>query len=146
MATEVCGVDCKLYHNTGSYGSPTWNEVPNCRDVTPDLTKTKADFSSRGSRFKRYRGGLIDVNIQFSMIWDATDTDMEIFRDMFLNSTEKEVAVSDGAIATAGNEYLRAICECFKFTRNEPLDDAVTVDIELAPAPDTNAPSWATAS
>ena len=28
------GLNAKLYRNTGSYASPTWNEIGNVKDVT----------------------------------------------------------------------------------------------------------------
>ena len=43
------GLKAKLYRNTGSYGSPTWNEVKNVKDVTLTIEKGEADVSTRGN-------------------------------------------------------------------------------------------------
>ena len=43
------GLHAKLYRNTGSGGTPAWNEIPNVRDVTLNLETGEADVSTRGN-------------------------------------------------------------------------------------------------
>lgn len=138
------GGDCKLYINTGSWASPTWTEVTNVRDLTMSLSKTLADASRRVSAWKQYVSGQKDTRITFQMVWDDEDTNFQLFLDAYNNDTTVECLVISGAYNVAGTEGLRAVFEIANCQRNEPLDDVVTAEIELAPAYDANGPVWYT--
>lgn len=139
------GLDCKLYINTDeSYVSPVWSELTNCRDVTLTLEKNDADVTTRGNNgWRAVVGVLKDATIEFEMVWDTEDANFEIIRDAFLNDDSVEVAAMDGAIEDPGSEGFRAECTVTTFSRNEPLEEAVTVSVTLRPtyAPD-NPPQW----
>ena len=144
---SVLGLDCKAYRNTGLYGSPTWNEVPNIRDLTIPMEKTKADVSSRNSKYRMSRGTLRDINITFSMVWDNADADFTALRDAWLNDTSIDMVFLDGAVGTAGSQGPRAYYEVIKFERTENLEEAAMVNVELAPTHNlTNPPTWFTAA
>ena len=137
------GMDAKLYRNTGSYGSPTWNEMPNCKDVTLNLEAGEADVTTRGNNgWRATVATLKDASIEFEMVWDSADLDFEAIRDAFLNKTAIELAVMDGDITVVGNQGLRASCMVTNFTRNEPLEEAISVSVTVKPTYATNAPSW----
>jgi len=51
------GLDARLYRNTGSYASPTWNFVQNVKDLTLNLEVGEADVSTRGT------GGLASYSL-----------------------------------------------------------------------------------
>ena len=139
------GMDAKLYRNTGSYGSPTWNEMPNVKDVTLNLEAGEADVTTRGNNgWRATVATLKDASVEFEMVWDSADADFVAIRDAFLNKTAIELAVMDGDIETAGNQGLRASCMVTNFTRNEPLEEAITVAVTVKPTYATNAPSWYT--
>lgn len=138
----------KLYRNTGTYGSPTWNEVPNVKDLTSGMQATEIDVTTRGSAgFKAYIAGLIDAGVDFNMIWDTSDADFTAIQTAFLARTGIEFLVLDGDVETPGSQGLRAIMGIFDFTREEPLDGAVEAKVKLKPryVSDTaQAPSWYT--
>jgi len=48
----------------------------------------------------------------------------------------------DGDIATAGSQGLRATCMVTNFSRNEPLEEAVTVSVTVKPTYSVNPPVW----
>ena len=48
MAVKL-GLDAKLFHNTGSYATPTWDEITNVRDLTLNLEAGEADVTTRGN-------------------------------------------------------------------------------------------------
>lgn len=141
----VLGLDAKLYHNTGTYGTPTWDEVTNCRNVTLNLEKSDADVTTRGgSGWRQTVTTLKDGTVDFNMIWDTSDTDFIAFRDAWLNNTQIDCWVLDGDSTTTGNQGLRAEFEVANFTRNEELEDALNVDVSLRPGFSSNAPVWQT--
>ena len=142
MAVKL-GLDAKLYRNTGSHGSPTWNEVENVRDVTLNLEAGEADVTTRGNAgWRATVATLKDASVEFDMVWDTADDDFAAFRDAFLNHTAVEVAVMDGDVAAAGSQGLRATCAVTNFSRNEPLEEAVTVSVTIKPTFAADPPSW----
>lgn len=138
------GLDMKWYRNTGNYASPTWNEITTARDVTLDLTKGEADLSSRAVTWKATRGTLKDGSVDAEILYDPAVDDFAVLQSAFLNSTVVDMAFADGAINTSNTQYFRADWEVFGFTRNEPLEDAVTVSIPLRIAYSSNAPTFNT--
>jgi hypothetical protein len=138
------GRHCKLYRNSSTYASPTWNEMPACGDLSIPLTKGRAEFASRGSLFKAWKSGLIEAGVDFKMIYDTADEDFPILKDAFFDSDEIEFAIADGPIATAGTQYLRMTCEVFDFPIDEPLEEGCSVDVSIAPCPADNEPAWVT--
>jgi hypothetical protein len=131
------GLDAKLYlDDEASYASPTWSEVTNCKDLTLTLEKNDADVTVRGNNgWRAIVGVLKDATIEFTMVWDTDDLNFQTIKDAFLASTNTpiNVAVMDGDITTSGSEGLRALCIVTNFTRNEPLEEAITVDVSLRP-------------
>ena len=136
------GFEAKLYYKVGGYeAAGDFTELTNARDVTLTMDKSKADATTRGNNgFKANKSGLKDASVEFQMVWDADDAGFGVIHDAYFNGDVIGIAVMDGAIAT-GNGLL-ADMEIFKFTRNEPLDDVITVDIEMAPSYSANAPVW----
>jgi hypothetical protein len=142
MAVKL-GLDAKLYRNTGTYSSPTWNDIPNVKDVTLNLEAGEADVTTRGNNgWRATVATLKDGSIEFDMVWDTADTDFAAIRDAFLNRTAIEFAVMDGNITVAGSQGLRATCMVTKFSRSEPLEQAIMVSVTIKPTYSANAPSW----
>lgn len=139
------GLDAKLYRNTGTFGSPTWNEIKNVKDVTLNLEAGEADVTTRGNNgWRATVATLKDGSIEFEMVWDSADDDFSSIRDAFLNKTSIELAVMDGDVATAGSQGLRATCMITNFSRNEALEEAITVSVTAKPTYSANPPSWLT--
>lgn len=143
-ATSVLSLNAKLYRNTGTYATPTWNEVPNVRDLTVSLDKAEADTSTRLGKFKTVRGSLRNVSIDWGMVQDPADADWIALRDAFLNDTQVDLAVADGPIATTGTQYFRAVCEIMKFQMNQALTDVLMTDVSAKPTYNDNAPTYVT--
>jgi hypothetical protein len=144
MAVKL-GLDAKLYRNTGTYASPTWNEIKNVKDVTLNLETAEADVTTRGNNgWRATVATLKDGSVEFEMVWDSADDDFGTIRDAFLNKTAVELAVMDGDITVTGTQGLRASYMVMKFSRNEPLEEAITVSVTVKPTYATNAPTWMT--
>src|SRR5262245_57662656 len=139
------GLDAKLYRNTGTFAAPVWNEVKNVKDVTLNLEAGEADASTRGTGgWKATVATLKDASIEFEMVWDTTDDDFSVVRDTFLNRGGLELAVLDGDVATPGSQGLRALFVITNFSRNEPLEEAITVSVTAKPTFSANPPTWMT--
>jgi hypothetical protein len=142
MAVKL-GLDARLYRNTGTYASPTWNEIKNVKDVTLSLETSEADVTTRGnSGWRATVATLKDGSIEFEMVWDTADDDFAAIRDAFLNRAAIEFAVMDGDITVSGSQGLRATCVVTNFTRNEALEEAITVSVTVKPTYSVNPPSW----
>ena len=138
-------MDAKLYRNTGTYASPTWEEIGNVKDVTLNLEKGEADVTTRANNGSRATvGTLKDASIEFQMVWDTLDSGFDAIRQAFFNNASIEFAVMDGAITDPDSEGLRATFYIFNFTRNEALEEAIMVDVSIKPTYSENAPEWIT--
>lgn len=145
--TPRVGLDCKLYRNTATYASPTWNEVTVASDVTIPMEADAPEARSRASVLKQYLVAAIDTGVEFEILYDPAGDDFAVLQGAFFGRTSVEFAVMDGAIATAGTQGLRATCFITGFSRNENRDDAVTVTVTAKPAATAaNPPAWYTVS
>ncbi len=142
MAVKL-GLDAKLYRNTGTFASPVWNEIKHVKDVTLNLEAGEADVTTRGhAGWRATVATLKDGSIEFEMVWDSADDDFGAIRDAFLNRGAIEFAVLDGDITAAGSQGLRATCMVTSFSRNEALEEAITVSVTVKPTFSLNPPTW----
>ncbi len=137
------GMDAKLYRNTGSYETPTWNEVTNVKDVTLNLEAGEADVTTRGNAGWRANiATLKDASLEFEMVWDTADDDFTAIRQAFLSNGSVEFAVLDGDVETTGSQGLRATMAITNFSRSEPLEEAIQVSVTAKPTYADNPPEW----
>jgi hypothetical protein len=140
------GLDAKLYFcAAGIGGTPTWTELTNVKNVTLNLQKGEADVSTRANNgWKATAATLKEGSIEFEMVWDTTDAGFTAIKDAWFNNTKIGFAVMDGGITVAGSQGLWADCAVIDFTRDEPLEDALTVKVTAKPTYSNNAPQWKT--
>jgi len=139
------GLDAKLYRNTGTYEAPVWAEISNAKDLTLNLEKGEADVTTRANDgWRATVGTLKDGSIEFEMVWDTEDAGFSALQSAYFDDTAIELAVMDGDIEEAGSQGLRASFVVTNFTRNEPLEEAMTVSVTLKIAYSDNAPQWMT--
>jgi len=75
-------------------------------------------------------------------VWDTADGGFTAIKDAFFNNTPIEFAVLDGASNASGAQGLRASMAITKFSRNEPLEEAITVSVTAKPTYSDHAPEW----
>lgn len=140
------GMEAKLYYcAAGIGGTPTWTELANVKNVTLGLQKGEADVTTRANNgWKASVGTLKEGNIEFEMVWDTEDTGFGAIKDAYMNGTAIGLAVMDGAIDAAGSQGLWADCSIIDFSREEPLEEALSVKVTAKPTYSTNAPQWKT--
>ena len=137
------GIEGKLYRNTGSYETPTWVEIDNVADLNLTLEKTEADATIRaGKGWRMTKGAIKEAGVEFQMIWDPTDTNVQALLAGWMAGTAIEFAVMDGDIATAGSEGLRATMEVLKFSRGEGKEDGMMIDVAIKPTYAAQEPEW----
>lgn len=140
------GLDAKLYYCVaGIAGTPTWVELTNVKNVTLNLQKGEADVTTRANNgWKATAATLKEGSIEFEMVWDTTDGGFTAIKNAYFNNTLIGMAAMDGPIATNGNQGLWADCAITDFTRDEPLEDAISVKVTAKPTYSANAPIWKT--
>lgn len=137
------GLEAKLFRNAGTYDLPDWKEVVNVKDLTLNLEAGEADATTRGNNgWKATLATLKDGSIEFEMIWDTADAEFTAIKDAFFNKSPVEVAVLDGDVATTGSQGLRSSMAITNFSRNEPLEEAITVSVTAKPTYSANPPAW----
>ena len=137
------GMDAKLYRNTGTYASPNWVEITNVKDLTLNNEKGEADVTTRANNgWRATIGTLKDGSIEFEMVWDTGDANFTAIQAAFFSNTPIEFAVMDGVITQAGTQGLRATMAIMSFTRNEALEEAITVSVTAKPTYAEHAPEW----
>jgi len=143
MSVRV-GLDCQLYFNTGTWGTPVWNPVGLTIDASLSLGKSMAEVKSRASRWQQSVPTLKSGPITFNMIREVSDLDHDLIRDYYINDTLKSWAFADGAIATTGTQYFKAEYYVEKFDIGQPLEGHETVDVGLSMGYSANAPTFTT--
>ncbi len=141
------GLEAKLYRNTGTYGIPVWEEIEDAQDVSLNLEAGEAEAKRRGGGgWAETIAALKGASIEFGLLYRSSNTDFTALRDAYLNRTAIDILVLDGDVATTGSQGLRAACHITNFSREEPLEEALTVSVTAKPTPnDDSPPAWFTA-
>ena len=140
MAVKL-GMEAKLYFDPSGVGGSTWTELTNVRDNTLNLEKGEADVTTRGnSGWRATVGTLKDGSVEFEMVWDPDDDGFDAIQDAYFNDSVIGLAIMDGDIDTGTG--LMADFSITNFTRNEPLEEAMTVSVTAKPTYSTSAPVW----
>jgi len=139
----VLGMNAKLYYDADGVDEGTWAEIENVKDLTLNLEGGEADVTTRGNDgWKATVQTLKDASIEFEMVWDTVDAAFAALKDAFMDNTSIGIAVMDGDIEVDGNEGLTANCAVINFSRAEPLEDAIKVNVTLKPTFHTTPPAW----
>ncbi len=141
--TVKLGLEAKLYRNSASYDTPGWSEMTNVKDVTLSLEAGEADVTTRGNGgWRATIAALKDGSIEFEMVWDTQDAGFTAVQSAFFGNTDVEFAVMDGSMEQTGSQGLRATMSITNFSRNEPLEEAITVSVTAKPTYALHPPEW----
>lgn len=131
------GMECKLYY--GAAGSTANTLLANVKDLTLNLEKGEADVTTRANQgWRAVVATLKSGTVEFEMVWDTEDAGFAALKDAYFNNTAIALAVLDGE----SGEGLDADFSVTNFSRNEPLEEAVTVNVTVKPTYSTRAPAW----
>lgn len=142
--SEKIGIDCRLLINTGSWDTPTWEEITAVRDVSLSSESAEADLSARGDTFKAFEQGQVDLSIDITAVYREGDAKLKLLRDAHLARTGVELWMASGADDATGTEGLRAFWKVLNWGEEQPQEDASTVTFSLKPArePGDNDPEY----
>jgi hypothetical protein len=136
------GLNGKLYRNTGSYGSPVWNEVTSVRDLTLGDSMSEADVTRRASGgWRETAPTLREASVDFDMVNVAGDTNITTIRAAYAARTPVEFAIMDDGIAVPGARGIRATFIISKFELTQELENAQMISVTMKPTPSANPPS-----
>lgn len=136
------GLDAKLYFKVGGVAeSGSWVEIGNTKDVTLNLEKGEADASTRANNgWEAVVGTLKRGSLEFEMVWNTTDAAFNALKDSYFDNEKIGLAVLDGD--SASGQGLVADFEVMNFSRNEPLEEAITVSVTVKPTFSDTPPAW----
>jgi len=131
------GMEAKIYH--GAAGSTATSELTNVKDVTLNLETGEADVTTRGNQgWRATVGTLKEGSVEFEMVWDSDDSGFTAIKNAYFNNTPIALAILDHE----NGEGLDADFSITNFSRNEPLEEAITVSVTAKPTYSTRAPAW----
>jgi len=135
-------LEAKLYYKAGGVAAEgAWAELTDIKDNTLNLEKGEADVTTRGnSGWKATIGTLKSGSVEFEMVWDPDDEGFAALSDAYFEGTAICLAILDGAKETGTG--LVADFAITKFSRKEPLEEAVSVSITAKPTYSATAPVW----
>jgi len=143
MAQEKkLGLECYLYRNSATFGSPTWNEITNAESVSRPDSRGVGEFKTRGDDEVLSKVGKRTRGLTFNMVYDPGDDDFDVLRAAYEARTPIEFAAFDGPIAVATNQGFRATFQISEFPIDEPLEEGVTIAVALVRTVSANAASW----
>jgi hypothetical protein len=130
MKMEIIGLDGEL--SVKGSGSPSsWLALDDAKDVTASLTANEINVTTRGSGgFEDTAAGTRVVGIDAELLYDPTSVAFQAVQTAYRDRAKIEVKVLDG---TSGKGF-SMLAVVTNFTRNEPLDDAMTVSVSFKKA------------
>lgn len=133
----VIGLDAKTYYGTA--GSTALNELTNIKDLTLNLEHGEADITTRGSGGWRVTAlTLKEGSIEFEMLWKKADAGFAAIRAAYMSRDPVALAILDGD----NGEGLDADFSVTRFTRNEPLEEGLSVSVTCKPTDVLRVPDW----
>lgn len=126
------GWEYKLYRNTNTYASPTWNEVDNVKDLQMPHGGSADDVTIR--RHGAYKASMLaqkEIGATFEMLIDYDDADFTAFRTAHYNRSTIDVIICDGDITVSGTKGMRFVAAVTKFDEDQSLAQFGRVSVEL---------------
>lgn len=139
MAIKL-GMEAKLLFKVGGQGGGgAWTALGNTRDVTLNLEAGEADVTTRANNgWRATVATLKEASVEFEMVWDTADAGFAAIKNAFFGNDPIGLQVLD---ATAG-QGLQADFSITNFSRNEALEEAITVSVTAKVTYSATAPSW----
>jgi len=130
------GLEAKLFH--GAAGATATTEMKNVKDVTLNIESGDADITTRASGgWKVTAAALKEASVEWTMVWDTADAGFNAIKTAYFNNAPLGLFVSDG-----DGSGLDADFAIMGFSREEPLEEAITVKVTAKPTYLTRAPKW----
>jgi len=131
MAEEfILGMNAKIYQGPTGTDLASLTEMSNVKDVTLNLEAGEADVTTRANQgWRATAPTLRECSAEFEMLWKPGDAGFDAIKTAFLTSATLALAVLTGEKATSGTEGPRGDFSITNFSRNEALEEGVTVSV-----------------
>lgn len=127
-------LDCKLYGNSSSYGSPVWKEADLARDVTQNDSVEEGDDSSRGKKTKSTCVGQFNIEWSTQLIYDPENEFFALCKARYEARAVIGLAAMDDDITVVGTKGKRGDFVITTFNRSEPMSGPVVYDVTFKPS------------
>lgn len=132
----ILGLNAKLFR--GASGTQAKEEMKNVKDVTLNLETGEADVTTRATEgWKASVATLKDASLEFGMLYDPTDPDLDAIQEAFLGNTPLAFFITDG-----DGTGLDADFSITNFSIEQPLEEAMSVSVTAKPTATTRPPTW----
>ncbi|MHB1158234.1 MAG: phage tail tube protein [Phycisphaerales bacterium] len=126
----LLGMNAKIYQGASGAALATLIEMGNVKDVTLTLNAGEADVTTRANQgWRATAPTLRECTAEFEMLWKPGDTGFDAIKTAYLTSGGVRLAVLTGARDAPGTEGPVGDFSITNFSRNEPLEEGVTVSI-----------------
>jgi hypothetical protein len=132
-AAKKRGYEGQVYRNTGTHASATWNAIGAAMDVKVGDSFSTFDASDRNSATKKALAAQQELSLEFSFIWDASDTDLTALRTAYRARTAIDLWATDGDSATTGVSGPNAEWLITEWSCDMPLADGMKVTVKCVP-------------
>ncbi len=130
MPTFILGMNAKIYQGAAGAALTALAEMGNVRDVTLTLEAGEADITTRAnSGWRATAPTLRECTAEFEMVWQPGDAGFNAVKNAFLTSGTLELAILDQAKTVAGAQGPKGSFSITSFSRNEALEEAITVSV-----------------
>ena len=134
------GYTAKLYRNSATYGTPTWVEIDNVRDVNFPHAYEKLEATTRASGgVKEYEPGELELSFSFKIRSDEADTDFTSLETAYLARSLIDLMILDGDKATNGSRGYRYEAKVFSMGEDQAIGNILFRDVEVGPCISANA-------
>lgn len=122
-------------------GSGAYAPIDPATDVTINQERGEADVTSRGGNgWEQVLAGLKTGSIEFEVIWDKANTEVQLLRTSFEDGTPIEVAALDGLLSEGSGWKFEGVV--MQFGRNEQLREGMKCPIVIKPTYGNNPPEY----
>jgi len=128
------GTDCKFYRQSGgSYGSPTWLEVEDIRDLAVSPTFTEGQAKTRASIVDFAEPTRMQIEITGMIKVSLDNVDFLALDEAFATRAALDMLILNGANTTNGVRGWRADFKVFEWSEDQAIDDVLYRSFKLKP-------------
>jgi hypothetical protein len=134
------GILSKTYVNTGTYGSPTWEEIDLIGDLAVNPSWNEGESTARRTRLQTFEPTTLALDVTGKVRVDETDTGFGLLEDSFLNNTVLDVMALNGSKDNEGAAGFRYDARVLNWSEDQALGNVLFKDFNLRPCASANVP------
>jgi hypothetical protein len=136
------GITSELHINTGSYGSPTWDEADLIADASVNANWEEGDASTRRTRVKETEPTQMNLEITGRIRVDSTDAAYQAIKEAFIEGSSMDVLILNGPIDVNGSHGYRFDGKVFNMTEDQSLGSVIFREFTIKPCISVNVPQY----